>query len=136
MAKINDNPLVRGARGNVGKQLVYRKRGNDTLLTRMPAINEDAEPTPKQVQMRDLFTSASMYAQRAIADPELKREYQKKAAPGRNAYNIAFRDFLKAPVVKSIDTEKYNGTAGSTIVIIAKDDFRVAEVFVSIRTAA
>ncbi|HEY1872514.1 MAG TPA: hypothetical protein VGG71_15725, partial [Chitinophagaceae bacterium] len=59
-----------------------------------------------------------------------------KAAPGSSAYNIAFRDFLKAPVVKKIDLSSYKGTTGSTIVITAKDDFRVAAVNVHIQTAA
>jgi len=135
MAILKDNLLVRGASGNVGKQFVYRKRGNDTLLTKMPVRNEDAPPTAKQEKARELFADAASYAQGAIADPELKEEYQKKAKPGTNAYNIAFRDYLKAPVVKDIDTAKYNGTPGSTIGIVAKDDFRVAEVMVSIRTA-
>ena len=49
---------------------------------------------------------------------------------------MALRDFLKAPVVKKINTEKYNGTPGSTIIIHAKDDFRVAEVKVSIYRAS
>ena len=138
MAKIKDNLLVRGASGNVGKQFVYRKRGDDTFITRMPATDKNAKPTQQQEKVRDLFTAASGYATGVIADPKLKAEYQKKAKAnaGRTAYNVAFRDYLKAPVVKSIDTEMYKGTAGTTIVIDARDDFRVVEVFVSIKTAA
>jgi hypothetical protein len=45
---------------------------------------------------------------------------------------MAFRDYLKAPVVKKIDVSHYNRTPGSTIVVHAKDDFRVAGVKVSI----
>jgi hypothetical protein len=138
MARIKDNLLVRGASGNVGKQFVYRKRGNETFITRMPATDKNAKPTEQQEKVRDLFASAAMYATGAIADPKIKELYQKKAkaGSGKTAYNVAFRDYLKAPVVKGIDTEKYKGTAGSTIVVKAKDDFRVAEVTVSIRTAA
>ena len=138
MAKIKDNLLVRGASGKVGKQFVYRKRGDDTFITRMPATDKNAKPTDQQEKVRDLFAAASGYATAAIADPKLKAEYQKKAKAnsGRTAYNVAFRDFLKAPVVKSIDTEMYKGTTGTTIVIDARDDFRVVEVFVSIKTAA
>ena len=135
MAHIDDNLLVRGARGNVGKQFVYRKRGNKTFIGRMPVTKDGAVVTDKQEKVRDLFAAASLYAQGAIANPELKQEYGKKATSGTNAYNIAFRDFLKAPVVKEINTKKYNGTPGSTIEITAKDDFRVAEVTISIVTA-
>jgi hypothetical protein len=138
MAKIKDNLLVRGASGNVGKQFVYRKRGDDTFITRMPATDKNAKPTEQQEKVRDLFAAAAGYATGAIADAKLKAQYQKKAkqTAGRTAYNVAFRDYLKAPVVKSIDTSMYKGTADTTIVIDARDDFRVVEVFVSIKTAA
>ncbi|MFI5155234.1 MAG: hypothetical protein ACHQEM_03570 [Chitinophagales bacterium] len=66
----------------------------------------------------------------------MKNEYEKKASPGNTAFNVAFRDFLKAPVVKKIDASNYNGNPGSTIIANAKDDFRVAEVKLSIRTAS
>jgi hypothetical protein len=136
MAIVNENLLVRGARGNVGKQFVYRKKGNNTLITRMPVPRKDAVATEKQVASRELFSAAALYAKGAIKSEELKNEYEKKSAPGNSAYNIAFRDFLKAPVVKKIDVSNYKGTPGSTIVINAKDDFRVAEVSVHIQTAA
>ncbi|AEW03339.1 hypothetical protein A4D02_04795 [Niastella koreensis] len=138
MAKVKDNLLVRGASGNVGKQFVYRKRGKDTFITRMPETNKNAKPTEQQEKVREQFLAASGYATSAIADPKIKAQYQKKAKAksGITAYNVAFRDFLKAPVVKKTGTEKYNGTTGSQIVITAIDDFRVIEVTVSIKTAA
>lgn len=132
MAKINKNLLVRGARGHMGRQFVYRKHGNDTLMTRMPEVNPDQVPTDEQTRVRDLFTEAAVYAKGAIADPELKTEYRKKAKPGRTAFNIAFRDYLKAPVVQSINVTRYTGVPGSTIEVSAKDDFRVVAVSVSI----
>jgi hypothetical protein len=135
MAKINDNLLVKSARGNVGKQFVYKKRGNDTHIAKMPSVNKNAEVTARQTQIRELFSAAAVYAQGAILNPDLKREYQRKTTAGNTAYNVAFRDYLKAPVVKSIDTSSYKGVAGSIITISAKDDFRVIEVLVSIRTS-
>ncbi|MCS3798441.1 hypothetical protein [Niastella sp. OAS944] len=138
MAKIKDNLLVRGASGNVGKQFVYRKRGDETFITRMPTTDKNAKPTEQQEKVRDLFAAAAGYATGAISDAKLKAEYQKKAKTqaGRTAYNVAFRDYLKAPVVKGVDASAYNGTVGTTIVVDARDDFRVVEVTVSIKTAA
>jgi hypothetical protein len=77
-----------------------------------------------------------LYAKGAIASADLKKEYEKKAAPGKTAFNIAFRDFLRAPVVKKTDAANYNGNPGLIILVNAKDDFRVAKVKLSIRTAA
>lgn len=136
MANIDENLLVQGARGQVGKQIVYRKHGNKTTISRMPKLNPELEPTEAQVQKRESFSDAADYAKGVLSTPDLKKEYEKKAAPGQTAYNLAFRDFLKAPVVKQIDATAYNGTPGSIIVVKAKDDFRVAGVKLSIRTAA
>jgi hypothetical protein len=135
MARIDNNLLVKGARGNVGKQYVYKKRGDQTHIARMPVV-KNTEPTEGQSKVREKFASASLYAKGAMSSPDLKMEYKKKAANGNTAFNVAFRDYLKTPVVKNIDTEKYDGTPDSTIVVTAKDDFRVVEVKVSIRTAA
>ena len=136
MAKVNDNLLARGARGHVGKQFVYRKRGDDTIIARMPTVNKDAVPTHKQTQTRDLFSDATNYASGVLASPDLKKEYEKKLTPGKTAYNLAVRDYLKSPVVKKIDVSNYKGTVGSVIVVNAKDDFRVAMVKVSIHSSA
>lgn len=132
MANINENLLVRGARGNVGKQFIYRKHGNSTIIARMPSVNPNAEGSEAQLVRREYFESAAIYASGAIKNAELKKEYQKKAPPGKNAYNMALRDYLKAPVVKKVNTSSYNGTPGSAIVVYAKDDFRVVAVKVSI----
>lgn len=134
MARINKNLLVRGARGNVGKQFVYRKHGNNTLITKMPDIDENLQPTEAQVVVRDLFAEAAAYAKGVIGDPDLKKEYEKKAKPGRTAYNMAFRDYLKAPEVTGIDPSLYIGAQGSRIIVSAKDDFRVAAVIIRIYT--
>jgi hypothetical protein len=136
MANISENPLVRNARGNFGKHYVYRKRGNDTFISRMPAIDKNAVTTEKQEEVRDKFSAAVQYARGVIANPELRKQYQKKADPGKSAYNVAFRDYRKAPKVRHIDPGNYTGSPGSTVVVNAKDDFRVVEVTVTIRNAA
>ena len=119
----------------MGKQFVYKKRGDDTFIARMPKVNKDAVPTKDQENVRERFGEAASYAQGAIANPVLKAEYERNLPPGKAAYNVAFRDYMKVPVVKSIDAGKYTGVAGTPIVVKTKDDFRIAEVFVSIRTA-
>jgi BioD-like phosphotransacetylase family protein len=92
--------------------------------------------TDKQIQIRESFAAAALYAEGALSDPELKKAYEKKATPGKPARIVAAKDYLKAPVVRRIDAEKYTGVAGSVITVSALDDFRVAEVTVSIHTVA
>src|SRR5664279_367236 len=107
MANVSENLLVRGARGNVGKQFVYRKHGDKTTIARMPSVNKDAVPSEKQSKIRELFSEAADYARTVISSPDLKKEYEKKVSPGKSAYNLACRDYFKAPVVKKIDLSKY-----------------------------
>ncbi len=132
MAKLNSNMLVKGARGHVGRQFVYKQRANQTVIAKMPEVNKNLIASQEQITVRDQFTAAVVYAKGAMGDPLLKSEYQKKANASRTAYNIAFRDYLKAPAVTSINSEAYDGAVGSIITVSAKDDFRVAEVRVSI----
>lgn len=135
MARIIENLLIEGARGNVGKQIVYRKHGNKTTIGKMPRFDPNQPATDSQQNVREQFGSASAYATGAMGNEELKKAYQRKAKPGVTAYNMAMRDFLKAPVVKAIETATYNGTPGSFLTITAKDDFRVTSVKVSIYSA-
>jgi hypothetical protein len=55
MANLNENLLVRGARGYAGKQFVYRKHGNNTNIVRMPIVNKDAVATEKQAEKCELL---------------------------------------------------------------------------------
>jgi hypothetical protein len=135
MATIDNNPFVRGARGNVGKQFVFRRRGDKTHIMRMPVFKNKI-PTAQQKERRELFSFAASYAAGAMSIPALKKQYQQEVQPAQTAYNIAFRDYLKAPKVNSIDASRYTGMPGSTIGIDATDDFRVVRVIISIHSAA
>ncbi len=135
MARITKNGLVKGARGNFAKQFVYKKRGKTTHLADMPEASK-VPPTPEQIELRDRFGLATLYAKAAMLNPDIKKQYQKKASAGATAFNVAVRDYFKPPVVKSIDPSNYTGSVGSRLVITAKDDFRVVSVKVTIQTAA
>ncbi|GAO41906.1 hypothetical protein [Flavihumibacter petaseus] len=132
MSKISENLLVNKARGKMGDQIMYKQRGNKTFLCKIPKYDKNAPITAKQEIARDRFAEAAQYAREAIANPELKTEYAKMLGPGNTAFNLAFRDYQKAPVITLIDTSAYTGRPEETIVILATDDFRVASVWVSI----
>src|ERR1700754_843042 len=115
MSNVSENLLVREARGNVGKQFVYRKRGTKTHIVKMPKVNKNRLATEDEVKRRKLFSSAALYAKGAMLSPPLKKEYQKKTDGDNTAFNIAMRDYIKPPEVSFIDLDTYNGTVGSTI---------------------
>ncbi|WP_157474042.1 hypothetical protein [Flavihumibacter petaseus] len=132
MSKITDNLLVKMARGKMGNQFMYKKRGNDTIIARLPTRNKNAPVSPRQAAERELFSEASAYASAAVNNPELKAEYDKMIAHNNNAYNLAIRDYRMPPVVNTVNTSFYTGLSGQEIVVTAIDDFRVATVHVGI----
>ncbi|UYQ95923.1 hypothetical protein MKQ68_12510 [Chitinophaga horti] len=135
MAKIDNNMFLDGVRGNIAKQVVYRKQGNKTVVSRMPRRNENLAPTEGQRQQRFNFADASGYAQAMLADAEMKALYTAKKEPGQTVRGLMVGDFLKPPVVHEIITKDYKGVAGDPIGIRAYDDFRVVAVAVSIYSA-
>lgn len=135
MANISNNLLVKMAKGNVAKQIVYRQHGQNTHLVAMPKFDPNRPVTALQETVRNTFSNAVAYAKWAIEDPELKAIYAAKAGPGRSAFNMAVRDYSRPPVVSLVDTQDYSGVVGSKIIVEAKDDVRVASVTVRILNA-
>lgn len=134
----SNNSLVTGKlRGSLGKELVFREWEGKTVVAKAPGKRE-GDPTEKQAETQDKFLLASRYARAVIksADKSMAEAYATVLKPRQNVYSRALEDFMTSPVVKSIDTRSYKGTAGEKIVIRAIDDFRVVSVRVEIYAAS
>lgn len=127
---------MRGVRGMLGKQVVFKRRNGISYVSAPPEINEDRQPTAAQLSIQQKFRFSITYASSAIKDPEVKKAYQAKAKRGQSAHNVAFNDAFNPPEIIQLIATGYNGQAGSRIVVAAVDDFKVASVRVSIRSAA
>lgn len=132
--KQSRNSIMRGMSGSLGEELVFRQRAGKTVVCLPPVPRED-NPTEEQLTIRSKFHEASRYAKTAIANPTLKAQYKAKAELGTSAYNVAFADFFRAPVILNVDASNYSGAPGNTILIEAIDDFKVQSVRVTILTA-
>jgi hypothetical protein len=130
MAISNDNEIMDGMSGKIGRLLVFRQRAGKTIVSKRPKRTK--APTPEQVAVNEKFTEAAAYATLALKTPATKAEYRKKASPGQSAYNLALADYFEAPVVKEIITNAYTGLPGSLVKVWAIDDFKVTSVFVTI----
>jgi hypothetical protein len=126
---------MRGASGALGDELVFRQRAGKTVIS-LPVVRRVDQRTEEQLMFRERFRQAVMYARKVVADPAQKALYQAIAKPGVPAYNMAFRDRFKAPVITGIDIGNYSGSPGDVIRIGAVDDFRVERVQVTILNAA
>lgn len=82
MAKSDDNIVTKGLRGLVGKMLVFRQRGDKTVVASRP--KKSTKPfTPEQEAVKERFREAAAYAKSAISDPLTKAAYQEAAKPGQ-----------------------------------------------------
>jgi hypothetical protein len=129
------NSVMRGASGALGDELVFRQRAGRTVIS-LPAARRADNPTEEQLAYRERFRQSIIYARTAIADPGRKAIYQAIAEQGASAFNMAFRDRFKAPVITGIDIGNYSGSPGDLIRVGAVDDFRVETVRVTILNAA
>jgi hypothetical protein len=135
MARSRNNDATFGLSGRFGKMFSFRQLFGRTLATRRPG-KRTGPGTSEQEQIKSRFKEGTIYGKGVIADPIKRALYGDLADTGISAYNRSIRDFMKPPVVASIDTTNYHGDATDTIKIRATDDFQVAVVKVSIHTAA
>lgn len=130
MAYSNKNVVVHNLSGKVGDLLVFRQRHGKTFVSKIP--RSAGEPSEAQIKNREQFRKATSYAKSSMAIPERKTAYERKAASGVTAYNLALADYFGAPKVQAIDAGLYDGTIGSQLHIEATDNFQVQSVEVSI----
>lgn len=131
MAKNRNNDLTIGLSGRVGKMIGYRQIGGETEAFRRPGKRVKPS-TVNQMAHRELFINATYYAKSVNADPVKRAVYNEKRTGRKSVYNMALTDFIKAPEIRSVNTDNYLGLDGDTIIIRAIDDFKVTAVKVSI----
>ncbi len=125
MARIDGNDLTLGLRGKFGKQFVFRQYKGRTIATRKTGQNNTS--TEAQVEHRERFRLAALYAKRSMLVPELKTEYEAMARASDNisAFAAAVADFLKPVSIIGIVTESFTGELGSQLAIMVSDILKV-----------
>src|ERR1700754_1526535 len=131
MAKHKKNDITLGLSGGLGTEVGFRQVDGKTEAFRMPGPRTKPDSHDQEANKRK-FLKASYYAKAVIADPIRKAVYQAKVKGRVFAYQLAMRDFMKAPVIETIEFEGYIGVIGNKINILAVDDFKVESVHVII----
>lgn len=129
MALVTDNMLLHLVRGTLGDQLTIYERNGQIIMAKKRGPSKK-KPTEKQLEARYKMKVAAAYARVILEDPEIKAYYKSLAGPGQNAYNMAIKDAYKSPEVQNIHFEE------TTVVVRAKDEFRVADVQIKVYDAA
>ncbi len=118
MAKSIGNLVLKGATGQIGKQIVVRKTKGRTILSSYPTVSQNY--TEKQKEHFKKFKEATVYAKTVLKNTEFAEAYKKaalKSESGASAYNMAVKDFLSPSGVEYLDCSQYGGAVGQEITI-------------------
>jgi hypothetical protein len=120
------NKLTQGISGMIGKTLVFRRVGNDTIVSAAPA--KPKQWSGRQQTLRNRFKQAATYARAQTEQPLMKAAYalSVKDKPTRTAYHAALADFLNPPEMM---LQELNN---NSISVLAEDDFRVTRVRIQV----
>ena len=80
-------------RGSIGKQFCIKHYRWGVIKTKFPDMS-NIVASAEQCQCRNLFKEAVAYAKTVIADPVLKREWQKKIRRRNGVYNKAIKAYM------------------------------------------
>ncbi|MFP5041771.1 hypothetical protein [Parasediminibacterium sp. JCM 36343] len=93
MATANENIILKDMQGHVGKQIVVKKYGNRTIISKFPDMSH-VKPSTHQKKQRNTFTDAIAYAKSILADPIAKEAYIQKLPPSKTVYHYAIQEYL------------------------------------------
>jgi hypothetical protein len=94
MARVNNNPLLKGVSGKIGDSFVVKQYSYGTVISAMPDMSR-VKKSKLQKLKQSSFAAAVAYAQSIIKDPKKKKAYQSKLPKGKTVYHTAIQEYLK-----------------------------------------
>ena len=122
MAKVENNPIVRGLSGSIGDAVFRQMPGGETWVSGKPDFSH-RKFSPKQKNHQGRFREATVYAHAAKTNPVY---VQLAAGTVKSSYNWALSDWWKPPVIHSV--ERMDGK----VRVNATDNVMVARVQITI----
>ncbi|MCK4414144.1 MAG: hypothetical protein KAY32_11415 [Candidatus Eisenbacteria sp.] len=125
MAVVRRNSMLDGVSGTIG-DLVFRVRGEKTIVARRPGPRRDAEtPSAARAGTLSAFRRAVAFAREARTRPA----FRSLARMGRaySPYHVAIQDFLSHPVIERVDVGAW-GPVGCRLTVHASERIAVRSV--------
>ena len=95
MAKVTLNPILDDIRGKIGSYVIRRSPSGRLILSKAPDMSR-VKWSKKQRENRQRFKEAIAYAKAAMAEPDVRASYEKRATEeGKRPYDLALSDYLK-----------------------------------------
>lgn len=124
MAKVKKNIILSGVSGSLGPDHYARVTKDGRTIISVKPDFDNRQFSEAQLNVQSRTKQAADYAK--VASRENPIYAQKAAGTSKNAYNIAFRDWQRPPVIDRIQC--YDGH----VQVSAHDDTMVARVTVAI----
>lgn len=133
MANIHRNISIHGLANLLGERFLYRKNGAGKLIAASrPVLDDKLKYEGIKKMPQEALREAATHAAFSYAE----EVYVNKARRNNTTvYSIALTDWFGAPSVREIDVDEWTGRVGETIRVKARDNIKVAAVFVVIRSA-
>lgn len=92
---IHHSPLFAGFRGSINKQLLFRQRGGQTVVSKFPDRSKVVY-SQQQIRAQKRFAQAVDFARVVIKEPGIRQIYSLKASlmGFRSAWNLAIAEFM------------------------------------------
>jgi len=105
MARIKNNPLVRGASGKVAGDIVYKTYYDKTVISKVPDMSK-RKLSKKQIEWNERMIDANAYAQSFYESEEekIKARIRLKLPAHKSLYHALIKEFLDK--CKTGDEEK------------------------------
>jgi hypothetical protein len=91
---ILDSKVLEHLRGHIGKQLVFKRYGDKTIVTRYPDMSR-VKRSRLQKEGTNQFKEAVAYAQSILYDANKREAFAKTLPPGKSIYHAAISEFMK-----------------------------------------
>ncbi|MBP6874598.1 MAG: hypothetical protein KBD56_00855 [Candidatus Eisenbacteria bacterium] len=116
MAVVKKNSPFEDLSGRVG-DLVFRRRGGKTIVSRRPAKKEKKRPSTKPREgAMSRFREAVVFAREARHQPAFRSLCRQLR--GASPYHLAIQDYLSIPSIETIDDRAVTASGGPLIVTV------------------
>lgn len=124
MAKVKKNMIISGVSGSLGPDHYARiTKDGRTIISQKPDFS-NRQFSEAQLSAQNRTKQAAAYAK--VASRENPIYAQKAAGTSKNAYNLAFRDWRKPPIINRIEWQD------GKVRVSAYDDMMVTRVTITI----
>ena len=87
--------ISQGLSGAIGKELVFKRYADKTVVTKYPNIKKNIVPSAAQKTQRIKFKEAHNYAKNINDNPVSKAAFALKIPAGKSVYKWAVKEYMK-----------------------------------------